>query len=419
MDASPNPQALSLLEDIARVGKLYSQNGSGSREELLSLAYSLASSVELPSEAIQRIGWAEPARFASTKIAIDLKLFEELKDKKGTGMTTMELAKASKADPTLICKPLSVSLCKLPADIWVCAARVMKHLRAMNVIGEKNEDHYVATPFSIALTDSKYRDGIVYTHDVAGPSFQQLPAYLQSISYVHPTNIADGPFQYAHKTPAPFFVWLYERPELASCFNNYMSGYRAGKPSWVDPGFYPVEERLCNCMKQGKGEVWVVDVGGGLGHDLELLKQKYPHVPGRLVLQDKQEVIDQIPASETGFEKTAHDFFTPQPVKGARAYHLHSVLHDWDDASSINILKNIVTAMEKDYSKLLINELVVPNKDASWSITSMDWLMLALGAVKERTEKDWRTMVEAAGLKITGMWTKEVGSESLIECELA
>ena len=114
---------------------------------------------------------------------------------------------------------------------------------------------------------------------------------------------------------------------------------------------------------------------------------------------------------------------TPQKMnltshQGARAYHLHSVLHDWDDASSISILKNIVSAMEKGYSKLLINELVVPDQGASWSITSMDWLMLALGTVKERTEQDWHRVVEAAGLKVTGIWTKEQGTESLIECEL-
>ena len=104
---------------------------------------------------------------------------------------------------------------------------------------------------------------------------------------------------------------------------------------------------------------------------------------------------------------------------GARAYHLYSVLHDWDDTSSINILKNIVSAIERGYSKLLINELVVPEQGASWSITSVDWLMLALGAVKERTEQDWHRLIEAAGLKITDIGTKEQGTESLIECELA
>lgn len=400
MNVPPNAQVSNLVEEIIGAGTSYSQHEPGAREKLLSLAYSLASAVELPSEAIQRIGWAEPARFASTKIAVDLNLFEMLKDKKDAGITTAELAKASNANLTLI-------------------SRTMKHLAAMNVVREIGPDHYLATPFSVALTEPKYRDGITYTHNVAGPSFHQLPAYLKSISYGHPTDIADGPFQYAHQTQAPFFVWLYEKPELASCFNNYMSGYRAGKSSWVDPGFYPVEERLGNGMKQGADEVLLVDVGGGLGHDLELLKQNHAGVPGKLVLQDKEEVVKQTTAPDAVFEKMAHDFFTPQPIHGARAYHLHSVLHDWDNASCVSILENIISAMEKGYSKILINELVVPDQNASWSITSMDWLMLALGAVKERTEKDWHSMAESVGLKITGIWTKEQGTESLIECELA
>ncbi|KAL8703633.1 MAG: hypothetical protein Q9201_003203 [Fulgogasparrea decipioides] len=390
-----NAQVSSLLEDIAGAGTSYFQYELGAREKLLSLAYSLASAVELPSETIQRIGWAEPARLAAMKIAVDLNLFEALKHKSDTGITTAELAKISNADPTLIC----------------CTARTMKHLRAMNVVGEIRADHYIATPFSVALTEP--------SHDIAGLPFYHVPAYLKSISYGHPTNVADGPLQYAHKTASSVFVWLHENPELASCFNNYMRGYRAGKPSWLDPGFYPVAERLGNGIKEGTEEVLLVDVGGGLGHDLELLKQKHLHVPGRLILQDKAEVISQITVPNTVFEKLTHDFFTPQPVHGARAYHLHSILHDWDDASCHAILKNIISAMKKGYSKILINELIVPDQGASWSVTSMDWLMLVLCSTKERTEKDWRVMVEQAGLKVTGIWTQEQGSESVIECELA
>ena len=103
---------------------------------------------------------------------------------------------------------------------------------------------------------------------------------------------------------------------------------------------------------------------------------------------------------------------------GARAYYLHSVLHDWDDASCLKILRNIVPAMRPGYSKLLINEYVVPDVGAAWSITSMDWLMMALGAVKERTEKQWKALLGQAGLSISRIWTYEQGTESLIEAEL-
>ena len=48
----------------------------------------------------------------------------------------------------------------------------------------------------------------------------------------------------------------------------------------------------------------------------------------------------------------------------------------------------------------------------------MDWLVMALGAVKERTEKQWRGLLGQAGLSITGIWTYEQGTESLIEAEV-
>ena len=73
--------------------------------------------------------------------------------------------------------------------------------------------------------------------------------------------------------------------------------------------------------------------------------------------------------------------------------------------------------MEPGYSKLLINENVVPDAGAAWSITSMDWLMMALGAVRERTERQWKALLEQAGLRVSGIWTYEQGSESLIEAE--
>lgn len=69
-------------------------------------------------------------------------------------------------------------------------------------------------------------------------------------------------------------------------------------------------------MKEGADEVLLVDVGGGLGHDLELLKDKHAYIACRLILQDKAQVISQITAPKSVFEKMAHDFFTPQPVHG-------------------------------------------------------------------------------------------------------
>jgi hypothetical protein len=40
----------------------------------------------------------------------------------------------------------------------------MKHLAAMGIVGEKGADTYVVTPLAEALTEEKYRDGIIHTY---------------------------------------------------------------------------------------------------------------------------------------------------------------------------------------------------------------------------------------------------------------
>ena len=395
--ASQQPEAI--LSQLQTTGQAYAENKPGAREQLLNLSHALISSLELPSEAIQRMGWAEPARFAHSRIATELNLFEHLKEAGSQGVSAEKLAEKAGASPDLI-------------------SRIAKHLAAMNIIGE-NDQGYVPTPLSNALTEPKYRDGIIYTYDVAGPSFRHLPEYLKSIKYALPTELTNGPFQAAHKTELPFFAWLDQNPPYLQKFSNYMSAYRAGKPSWVDPGFYPVTERLAKAYDSSASDTLLVDVGGGVGHDLQDLKKKHPDLPGKLVLQDQPQVISTVEDPAGVFEAAGHDFFTPQPVKHARAYYLHSVLHDWGDDDCVKILEQLKPALKPGYSTVLINELVVPERDAAWPITSMDHLMLVLGAMRERTQPDWENILKRAGFKVSKIYTYEMGSESLIEAEPA
>ena len=293
---------------------------------------------------------------------------------------------------------------------------MLRHLAAMNVVEEVSTDTYSSTTFSVALTEPRFRDGITYNNDVPGPSYKQLAPYLKSTYYKTPTSLTDGPFQFAHATKLHHFGWLSENPPYLGIFSNYMGGYRAGRPSWVDAGFYPVSERLTSAFDSSISPVLLVDVGGGKGHDLEELRAKHSSLPGTLILQDQPEVISKVSAQ--GFEATAHDFFTPQPVKHARAYYLHSVLHDWSDDDCVKILKQIVPAMKSGYSKVLLNEIAVPERGAGWPVTSMDWIMMVLSAVRERSIGEWEKILGQAGLKISNVFTYEQATESLIEAEL-
>lgn len=257
-------------------------------------------------------------------------------------------------------------------------------------------------------------------YDVPGPAFNALPEYLKCTQYQNPNKLVDGPFQHSHKTKLPYLTWLDQNSPYLSVYSRYMNAYRSGKPTWCDPGFYPISERLVGGFDASISDVLLVDIGGGRGRDLEELREKHPLVPGKFILQDRQDVINSIPAdSKTIFHSMPHDFFTPQPVKHARAYYLHSVLHDLADDDCVRVLANLKPALKHGYSKVLLNEIVVLETHASLSATSMDQLVLVLGAMRERTESQWRDLLQQAGLRVVSVWTYPGAAESLIEAELA
>lgn len=103
---------------------------------------------------------------------------------------------------------------------------------------------------------------------------------------------------------------------------------------------------------------------------------------------------------------------------GARGYFLHSILHDYDDKQCKDILTNLKPALIKGYSKLLINENVIPATKANAAATSMDLIMLCCMGATERKESQWETLLSSVGYKINKIYTSSA-IESVIETELA
>ena len=135
-----------------------------------------------------------------------------------------------------------------------------------------------------------------------------------------------------------------------------------------------------------------------------------------------------------------YDFFTPQPVKGkasgnkkrwagcliflgALFYHFHSILHDWPDNYCRKILTNTVSAMKKGYSRVLIREMVLPDKGASVFEACLDLTMLISFTGMERARKDWAELLDSVGLHLEQVWISEdtakgIPAECLIEAAL-
>jgi hypothetical protein len=144
----------------------------------------------------------------------------------------------------------------------------------------------------------------------------KLPEYFRSAKYRNPDDVISSPFQFAYETSKHWFSWVEQNPTISHQFNNHMSMYHQGRPSWMDYDFFPVQEALLNLVKAGPKAVLLVDVGGGLGHDMQEFHCKHPSAPGRLIVQDKADVIEQVSGDLGKIELMAHDFFSEQPIKG-------------------------------------------------------------------------------------------------------
>jgi hypothetical protein len=68
-------------------------------------------------------------------------------------------------------------------------------------------------------------------------------------------------------------------------------------------------------------------------------------------------------------------------------------------------------------SRLLIAEIVVPARtEVGEDMVTywMDMVMLAIGG-KERSEKEFKALLEAVGLELVKIWPAAVGTQSVIE----
>ena len=104
------------------------------------------------------------------------------------------------------------------------------------------------------------------------------------------------------------------------------------------------------------------------------------------------------------------------PGSGARAYFFKAVCHDFDDADCQRLLGNIVEAMSPE-SSLLVDDWVLPDIVAPLAGASEDMFMLMLLSGMERSEGQWKALLNSVGLDIKKIWRTDGVSEAVIEAK--
>jgi hypothetical protein len=241
--------------------------------------------------------------------------------------------------------------------------------------------------------------------------------YLQIYGKKDIFSYTETPHSWAHnKLGSSFWEVLNMDPGRVYRFARGLSLFDQNHPV---VGIYPFEEK--HQAANSPDRILAVDMGGGRGRALLGLRKACPSLKGKLVLQDRKEVLSAISAEDLlpTIEKMEHDFFTPQPVHGAQIYYMRRVFHDWLDPEARKILTNIIPAMAPD-SRILISDMALPepvtpdDTHAIW----LDLIMMNIGG-KERTKRDWEVLVQSAGLKLVKFWqTKETGPLVVVECAL-
>ena len=187
------------------------------------------------------------------------------------------------------------------------------------------------------------------------------------------------------------FESIAENPEGLATFNAAMSERTAA--------FAPSAAAACDFA----GARTVVDVGGGQGILLVEILRRHPHLRGVLfehpaVAADAQATRQASDVADR-CEVVSGDFFQGVP-QGADRYFLANVLHDWDDARCVEILRNCRHAMAPG-ARIVIVERLFPDHDGDVVPTLLsDINMLVLTGGQERTNAEYGKLLSAAELTI-------------------
>lgn len=150
----------------------------------------------------------------------------------------------------------------------------------------------------------------------------------------------------------------------------------------------------------------VLDVAGGPGGLIIQIGRQYPQIKGIVmdlppVCAVADEAIQTAGLSDRFISQVADLFTGPYPA-GADAISLSWILHDWNDEHCRQILANCYDALPSG-GALLITESVLENDRTGTPFSvlmSLHMLLLCEPGARERTENEYRTLLEEAGFRM-------------------
>jgi hypothetical protein len=203
----------------------------------------------------------------------------------------------------------------------------------------------------------------------------------------------------------PFFDYLSGNPDEAAMFTDLLIGINIADAPAVAAAY-----DFSSCAH-------IVDIGGATGHILATILAGHPGPRG---------TVFDLPLNRSGAMEliqsrgmadrmtfTPGSFFKSIPV-GGDVYILSHIIHDWGEAQCLSILANCHRAMSPG-SRLLIIEMVLPEGNTFHPGKMLDITMLATTLGQERSEPEYRALLEKAKFKLRRVIPTD-SAVSIMEC---
>lgn len=262
--------------------------------------------------------------------------------------------------------------------------RLLRFLASLGVFHLGGDGTWSVTPLGDVLRSddpASMRAGA----RMLGRMSQVLPRLLE--------NVRTGTCAYNLAFGKPIFEDLAGKPEDAAVFDQAMNSFHGGETEAVLHAY------------RYDGVSVLADIGAGSGAVMTATLHRYPAMRG--ILYDQAHVL----------ERTAHhiraagladrcqlqsgNFFDAVPA-GADAYSMRHIIHDWPDAECVRILRNIRRVIPAS-GRLLVIETVVPDGNDPSPSKLFDMFMMLLPDGQERSEAQFRAILDASGFALTGI----------------
>jgi len=258
--------------------------------------------------------------------------------------------------------------------------RLLRALASVGVFEEQDGRRFALTPLAGLLRS-------------AAPGSQRSFATMMAAEF----DAAWGRLLHSVRTGVPgfdahygqaFFDYMLANPTRHRIYDEAMNGVHGPETAPVLDAY-----DFADCRR-------VVDIGGGNGLALEALLERHPGIEG--ILFDLPAVAERarLRLAKTGVSARLRveggDFFGSVPA-GADAYLLRHIVHDWQDAEAITILRRCREAAAPG-ARVLVIEMVIPPANQPGFGKWLDLMMLVVGG-RERTAEEYRALYEAAGIE--------------------